>query len=123
MSKQNLSDIRRELRELVSSGKIFVRQPSHRGPTDGWREGLGERKAARWIRTPVTPENAYLRWNSFRRINSELQPWVAQRRQQVLEFQSQIQRELRHEKVLGSREYAFCLYPESDLRGFLNAQL
>ena len=73
----------------------------------------------RWIRTPVTHENAYRRWNSFRRINQELQPWVAQRRQQLLEQQAETQRALRHEKVLGSREYGFCLYPESDLREFL----
>ena len=72
----------------------------------------------RWIRTPVTHENAYTRWNSFRRINNELQPWVAQRRQQLLELQSQTQRALRHEKVLGSREYGFCLYPESYLKRF-----
>ena len=73
----------------------------------------------RWIPMPVTPENAYARWNSFRRINDELQPWVGQRRQQLLEQQAEMQRELRHEKVLGSREYGFCLYPESDLRDFL----
>ena len=69
----------------------------------------------------VTHENAYTRWNSFRRINNELQPWVAQRRQQLLELQAQTQRALRHEKVLGSREYGFCLYPESDLKDFLSA--
>ena len=73
----------------------------------------------RWIRTPVTHENAYARWNSFRRINNELQPWVAQRRQELLDLQVQIQRAMRHEKVLGSREYGFCLYTESYLRDFL----
>ena len=82
------------------------------------RPGPWSRKNSAGSARPSRRENAYARWNSFRRINNELQPWVAQRRQQLLELQSQTQRALRHEKVLGSREYGFCLYPESYLKRF-----
>jgi hypothetical protein len=116
---EQLRDVRRELRELSYHPEKYL--GDYRFPD---AEATARAKALvdekqRWIRTPVTPENAYMRWNCFRRINSQLQPWVAQRRQQVLERQSQTQRALRHEKVLGSREYGFCLYPESDLKDFL----
>jgi len=114
-----LRDIRRELRELnyhpekhVPSNHLSNREVSTR-----LRDLVDEKQ--RLIRTPVTPETAYTRWNSFRRINNELQPWVAQRRKEVLELQSEVRRTMRHEKVLGSREYGFCLYPESYLRDFL----
>jgi hypothetical protein len=119
----HLRDIRRELRELSYHPENYLRDhPLCEGETTAGAGALvGEKQ--RWIGTPVTPENAYLRWNSFRRINNELQPWVAQRRQQLLELQAQTKRALRHEKVLGSREYGFCLYPESDLKDFLSALL
>lgn len=119
VSQENLRDIRRELRELSYHPEKYLRV-NHLldGDASAPARALAEEKQ-RWIRTPVTCENAYTRWNSFRRINQELQPWVAQRRQQVLEQQAETQRALRHEKVLGSREYGFCLYPESELQDFL----
>jgi hypothetical protein len=120
VSKENLRDIRRELRELsYHPEKYLPAGRLHGGAAAG---ALVEEKQ-RWIRTPVTQENAYARWSSLRRINDELQPWVAHRRQQVLELQLQTQRALRHAKVLGSREYSFCMYPETHLKDFLSALL
>jgi len=120
---ENLRDIRRELRELSYHPENYL-QATHLldGESSTRVMALVDEKQ-RWIHTPVTHENAYTRWNSFRRINNELQPWVAQRRQEMLELQSQVQRALRHEKVLGSREYGFCLYPESYLRDFFSELL
>ena len=116
---ENLRDIRRELRGLSHHPETYLHanQLLDGEATHGAGALVNEKQ--RWIVTPVTPENAYTRWNSLRRINNELQPWVAQQRQQLLELQSQMQRELRHEKVLSSREYGFCLYPESYLKDFL----
>lgn len=115
----NLRDIRRELRELSYHPETYLHanQLLDGETPPGARALVNEKQ--RWIGMSVTPENAYTRWNSLRRINNELQPWVAQRRQQLLELQSQTQRELRNEKVLGSREYGFCLYSESYLKDFL----
>ncbi|MGO9107998.1 MAG: hypothetical protein ACLP9L_02085 [Thermoguttaceae bacterium] len=123
VSNENLRDIRRGLRELSYHPEKYL-HAKHllNGEASGRARALVDEKQ-QWIRTPVTHENAYARWNSFRRINNELQPWVTQRRQELLELQLQTQRALRHEKVLGSREYGFCLYPESDLKDFLRALL
>ena len=119
VSQEDLRDIRRELRELSYHPEKYL--PAEHlldgAATAGVRSLVDEKQ--RWIRTAVTHENAYTRWSSFRRINNELQPSIAQRRQQLLELQSQTHRALRHEKVLGSREYGFCLYPESYLQDFL----
>ena len=70
----------------------------------------------RWIATPQTPQNARTRWQQFRRINAELQPFVASRREELLQRRSQTIAALAAEKILGWREYAFCLYPEKALR-------
>jgi hypothetical protein len=120
VSNENLREIRRELRELSYHPERHLHD-SQLLDDDAARQtrALVEEKK-RWIQTPVTHENAYARWNAFRRINDALQPRVAQRRRELLDLRSQTQRALRHEKVLGSREYAFCLYPESELRDFLH---
>jgi hypothetical protein len=76
-----------------------------------------------WIDTSATSNSGYMRWKSLNRVNSDLQPWVAARRQQLLDQLAQSQRALRHDKVLGSREYGFCLFPESYLQEFFGALL
>ncbi len=114
-----LSDIRRELRDLSYHPEKHLHSATTPNGEGTDRAGALLAEKQQWIRTPVTQENAYARWNSFRRINNELQAWVANRRQELLELQWQTQRALRHEKVLGWREYGFCLYPESELRQFL----
>jgi hypothetical protein len=88
----------------------------------GWRvAGLAEVIAAknRWIAMPQTPENARTRWLEIRRINRELQPWVAEEREQLVREQDQLSSAFASEKVFAWREYAFCLFPESTLREFL----
>ena len=54
-------------------------------------------------------------------MNAALQPWVEQRRKEILEQQAQAIHRRRVEGVLAWREYAFCLYPESTLHKFLAA--
>jgi hypothetical protein len=123
VSQENLREIRGELRSLNYHPEQYLRG---NGLPDGEssdraRALLDEKQ--HWIHTPVTTENAYARWHAFRRINDELQPWVSVRRQELLQLQLQTQRALRKTKVLGSREYGFCLYPETELKDFLRALL
>ena len=98
----------------------------------GWRvagQGEGHKLAEmiaaknRWIATPQTPANARTRWLEIRRINQELQPWVADQREHLLREQDQLSRAFAAEKILAWREYAFCLFPESTLREFIRAIL
>src|SRR5208283_5464175 len=64
-----LRDIRRELRELSYHPEKYL-HANHLldGESSVRLRALVDEKQ-RWIRTPVTPENAYARWDAFRRIN------------------------------------------------------
>ncbi|MBP85526.1 MAG: hypothetical protein CMJ64_02230 [Planctomycetaceae bacterium] len=52
-------------------------------------------------------------------FNNAMQPFVAAQRKTWESERSSILQLLRYEKVLASREYAFCLFPERTLRSFL----
>jgi hypothetical protein len=72
-----------------------------------------------WIATPKTPDNAAVRHSAISSANRALQPWVADRREKMRDEIEHLGRQARGEAILGSREYSFCLYPESLLRDFL----
>lgn len=94
-------------------------------------ESLADRPAAealvaakrRWIETPPTPENARTRFREIRRINSALRPWLEQKRRALEAQRAELVEALRAEAILGSREYAFCLYPAETLRDFYEGLL
>ena len=75
----------------------------------------------RWINTTATPTTARTRAKEIRRANEALQPMLVGRREQYLVERTSMARQLRGEAVWSSREYAFCLYPETTLRNFLLA--
>jgi hypothetical protein len=77
----------------------------------------------RWIETQPTFDNARERCQAIRTINAELQPWLAGQKRQMLDHQMRISRKVQAESVLASREYAFCLYPESTVRHFFSGLL
>lgn len=54
-----------------------------------------------------------------RRINAQLQPFVADRRRELLGQQARTVASAKADAVLASREYGFCLFPEKTLRDFL----
>jgi len=76
----------------------------------------------RWIATPKSAENARERHEAIRSANEALQPCVAQRRSEIVAALDCLERESRAAAILDSREYSFCLYPEAQLRTFLDSQ-
>lgn len=83
------------------------------------RRHVGEKQ--RWIATPATRETARERCRSIRQANEALQPYLADRRRELLARRDDYARRLPAEAVLSWREYAFPLYPERLLREFLLA--
>ncbi len=73
---------------------------------------------SRRIVTPQTRENGRARCAAIRRINTALQPWVAPRRAELAAEREAAAREAAAESILTWREYAFCLYPQKNLRNF-----
>ncbi len=70
----------------------------------------------RWITTPKTPDNAAERHRAITQANAALQPLVEPQRQTLRAKEESLADHLRAARVLDSREYAFCLFPEHWLR-------
>jgi hypothetical protein len=106
--------IERDLRGLTYHPEQYL---------DGATDAPADLVAAKrhWVETRQTVENARQRCRAIRDTNTALQPCLAPLRQHLSERLAQTRQKLQAESVLGWREYAFCLYPESTLRGFLSA--
>jgi hypothetical protein len=74
---------------------------------------------ARWIRTPKTPANAARRHRAIAAANAALQPAVAPIRAKIEGELAAAVDQSRANRVLDSREYAFCLFPRACLEKFL----
>lgn len=72
-----------------------------------------------WVVTPQTRANARERCRAIRNVNETLRPQVARLRESLLAERASLLHLLRSEKFLGSREYAFCLYPAAQLRDLM----
>ena len=56
-------------------------------------------------------------------LNDAMQPMVAQQQAKLLRERSQLVEQARIDKLLGSREYSFCLFPQSTLQSTLRPSL
>lgn len=107
-----------ELRQLTFHPE---RKLAFSAAANGERANI-ERIAAeksRWIGTPKLPETAVERHRGIAAANAALQPFVASERENL---EGQLGAALvrgRANRVLDSREYAFCLFPSSQLEHFL----
>ena len=59
------------------------------------------------------------RHRQITQLNNDMQPFVMPLRKTLLDRQTRVVQQLRAERLLGSREYAFCLFAERTLRPFL----
>jgi hypothetical protein len=101
-----------ELRDMTYHPERYLTQPA---------ETIAAKQ--RWIETPETRDSARQRCQAIRHINAALQPQLEDRRRRLIERHAEVAKSLRAESVLARREYAFCLYPEQTLRGFVEKLL
>jgi hypothetical protein len=73
----------------------------------------------RWVETDKTPQNAAERHRAIVQANAALQPFVAAERASLERQLADAAERRRADRVLNSREYAFCLFPTEMLRQFL----
>ena len=73
----------------------------------------------RWIAAGKTPQNAASRHAAIVAANRNLQPFVADRRSQVESQLAALMKQTRANRILGSREFSFCLFPRHILEQFL----
>ncbi|MFV1964796.1 MAG: hypothetical protein ACC628_05195 [Pirellulaceae bacterium] len=72
-----------------------------------------------WIADEGPAVDRRSRHGEMVRINEGLQPFVAKQRHQLLRQRAEYVSQIGRDRVLGTREYAFCLFPEETLRDLL----
>jgi hypothetical protein len=116
---QPVEEIRQQIRELEFHPERFLKENGTASSAGGQQTAAWIAEKRRWLATPQTPANARERCRAIRQANQALQPTVAPLREiWTSQAAGQADRQ-RWKAVLGSREYAFALFPELDLTNFL----
>jgi hypothetical protein len=108
-SRERLHELSSTLREMDFHPENYLQS------TNGAAEHIVADKR-HWIAVPKTPGNAAERHRAIVAANAALQALIAPQREQLLSRQESLAHQLRAGAILESREYAFCLFPEADLR-------
>jgi hypothetical protein len=69
----------------------------------------------RWIAASPSDQKGRERHQAIEQANVSLQPFVEPQRRRLLEERERLLDDLRKERLLGSREFSFCLFPRNDL--------
>jgi hypothetical protein len=112
-----LRSIKRLLRDLKFNPDRFLRHAFADAEFQSWWDWIENKR--RWIHTPKNIENAHTRHREISRSNEELQSFVAERSQQLYSQQEKIMAQLRADTILSARDYAFCLFPQSQLMHYM----
>lgn len=73
----------------------------------------------RWIQTTPDQENYRQRFLELRRINAQLGAFLAPERERLQQERGRLAAAARAARILSSREFAFCLFPQAPLREML----
>ncbi len=111
VSLDDLHRVERTLRELTFN------PDRHIDETDPAAALIAEKRE--WLAMDSPRGAGRPRHQALARINSALQEFVADRRVKLLSERVQLDELARHDRLLGSREFAFCLFPEKTLRYLL----
>ena len=114
----DLSRAQQELRELEYHPERFL-DPASVDHSPKLSQ-LVETKR-RWIATEPSPANARQRYLEITAANQGMQDWLDDYRRELASRCDSMRLALRRERLLGWREFAFCLFPEKTLRDFLLA--
>lgn len=115
--ERSVRQLRQTLRELDFHPERYVALD---GPTPDRKlaeEFVGEKR--RWVETVKTPQNAASRHAAIVASNLGLQPFIANRRTELEMQLLKMLEQSRADRILGSREYSFCLFPRNLLEQFL----
>ncbi len=115
-------DRTRELTQAIRDGRQLLRdlrfhperQLTHRADFDPW---IAEKRA--WIARDLPRGRRLVRHREIQRLNAQLSSTLADRREQTETQLTCWTAELRRQTHLASREFAFCLFSENNLRPLL----
>ena len=110
--------IAQTIRALTYHPELYIDLTAHDPAQRRTLQKLLQQKQ-HWIQTVKTPQNATRRHRAITRVNATLQPWLTSRRKQLEQEMAYAQQRAQANRILQSREYAFCLFPADRLRDFL----
>jgi hypothetical protein len=114
---RELRDLRWNPQRHLKNGAALS-EPS--GSTDLAKlEQLVAHRAAWMARCPDSSADRRERYHKLRELTGLLQPWMSRKEKQLQAQLEACKKEVEANKILQSREYAFCLYPEETLKPFL----
>jgi len=103
----------RQLRELLYNPQSHALALQH--------AKLVEEKGDWIARQPDSRDERRQRARAIRTLNRRLRALLEEPWQRGLQEKSRCRREQQAQKILGRRDFAFCLYPEAELRAFVNS--
>jgi len=109
--------LRRELRELVYHPEIAARNLSLSQVEQETVERIIAQKKF-WVQAPKTRGNASERHREIVGANEALQAWLIPRRSELEKNLASTIQQIMASRVLESREYPFCLFPQDSIRKF-----
>lgn len=112
VSLAEVRQVEQELRELKFTPERSL--STRAGLPDDVRRILAEKQA--WIAQNVPPRQGKPRFRAIRDANLQLQPYVVERREALQKHRAELALAAARHGLLGSREYAFALFPEKFLR-------
>ena len=115
-------ELRQKMRQMIYHPERFLRPDDF---SDAERERVSAiiAEKRRWVQTPKTPNNAAERHRAITEANRKLGELLAREREHLMQEIAAAEERARDAAILSSREFAFCLYPESYLREFFESQL
>lgn len=115
-------ELRRRLREMTYHPERFISWDNLSADERECVQALVAEKR-RWVELPKTLSNAAERHRAITKANRDLGEFLSRERERLLQAISDAEEQARGAAILSSREYAFCLYPESHLREFFERSL
>ncbi len=110
--------LRQELRNLAYHPEISAAKLTLSTKEQAKVEASIAQKSS-WVQTPKTSANAAQRHQQIVAANEALQKWLTSRHSDLDRKLAETTRDLRGNRVLESREYPFCLFPQESIRSFL----
>ena len=115
VSECEMHEIKRDLRDVEFHAERFLADDGTSNPHV--RELVEEK--LRWIAAECPSWQRAQRHREITRINAALQPFVVAKRAELRQRRNRLSQRLDAERVLASREFSYCLFPEETLRPLL----
>lgn len=115
---QQIRQLRQELRQLKYHPESLLDR-DQMGEADRRTYDQWSKEKLKWIKLEKTPENCAARHQGIEKANLELGELALGPRKEIVKQLAELDHQLRVNRLLESREYPFCLFPQKAIRDFL----